>query len=128
MVLTMAVLVRLSILIVFALVSSSNGEEIVHRAKRYIEYGPDIAGPFCATRPEGCCPGRIDDCSVPILDTLCYCDRFCNRTRSDCCPDYFSYCFGQVRTTPAPLRGKSASISLSLLLLHWLVVLAFAAV
>ena len=103
----MAVLVRLIILIVFSFVSSLNGEEIVHRAKRYIEYGPDIAGPFCATRPEGCCPGRIDDCSVPILDTLCYCDRFCNRTRSDCCPDYFSYCFGQVRTTPAPLRGKS---------------------
>lgn len=96
----------IKLLVVFAVVSSLTGEKIVHRAKRFIEYGPDIAGPFCATRRGGCCPGRIDDCSVPILDTLCYCDRFCNRTRSDCCPDYFSFCFGQERSTPPPLRGK----------------------
>lgn len=94
----------IKLLVVFAVVSSLTGEKIVHRAKRFIEYGPDIAGPFCATRRGGCCPGRIDDCSVPILDTLCYCDRFCNRTRSDCCPDYFSFCFGQERSTPPPLR------------------------
>ena len=90
--------------------TAGSDDEIVHRAKRFIEYGPDIAGPFCATRRGGCCPGRIDDCSVPILDTLCYCDRFCNRTRSDCCPDYFSFCFGQERSTPPPLRGKASRI------------------
>ncbi|OXA64253.1 Tubulointerstitial nephritis antigen-like [Folsomia candida] len=60
-------------------------------------YGPfaDIQGDYCAARIGGCCPGRIDDCSVPILGTLCYCDRFCNRTDNpDCCPDYFSACMG----------------------------------
>lgn len=76
----------------------------LHRSKRYIEWGPDIAGPYCETRPGGCCPGRIDECSVPILDTLCYCDEFCNRTRGDCCPDFFSFCLGR-RSTPAPFRG-----------------------
>ena len=96
-------------LFLVALISGLTGnDEVVHRAKRFIEYGPDIAGPYCETRRGGCCPGRIDDCSVPILDTLCYCDRFCNRTRSDCCPDYFSFCFGQERSTPAPLRGKAS--------------------
>ena len=96
--------------VIFAFISSLTGNEVVHRAKRFIDYGPDIAGPYCATRIGGCCPGRIDDCSVPILDTLCYCDRFCNRTRSDCCPDYFSFCLGQVRTTPPPLRGKASGL------------------
>lgn len=80
------------------------GGRKLHRSKRFIEWGPDIAGPYCEKRPGGCCPGRIDDCSVPILDTLCYCDEFCNRTRGDCCPDFFSFCHGQ-RTTPAPIRG-----------------------
>ena len=93
----------------FIVLSSCSTTEARRRAKRFIEYGPDIAGPYCATRRDGCCPGRIDECSVPILDTLCYCDRFCNRTRSDCCPDYFSFCLGQVETTPAPLRGKYSS-------------------
>ena len=94
----------------FTLFSSWTGAQTVRRAKRFIEYGPDIAGPYCATRRDGCCPGRIDECSVPILDTLCYCDRFCNRTRSDCCPDYFSFCFGQQRNTPPPLRGRPVYI------------------
>ncbi|KAG8237047.1 hypothetical protein J437_LFUL016113 [Ladona fulva] len=40
-----------------------------------------------------CCNGRIDDCSVPILGTLCYCDQFCDRGYAvDCCPDYWRVC------------------------------------
>jgi hypothetical protein len=57
-----------------------------------------LTGPYCATRyrERVCCTGRQDDCSVPILGTLCYCDDFCkNRTRDeDCCPDYDSFCRG----------------------------------
>uniref|UniRef100_A0A8D2MCM5 SMB domain-containing protein n=1 Tax=Zonotrichia albicollis TaxID=44394 RepID=A0A8D2MCM5_ZONAL len=39
-----------------------------------------------------------DGCTVPYHDTLCYCDLFCNRTVSDCCPDFWEYCLG----IPAP--------------------------
>ncbi|VVC42589.1 Hypothetical protein CINCED_3A024038 [Cinara cedri] len=53
----------------------------------------DLAGNYCASRRGGCCDGRQDGCTAPILDTLCYCDSFCNRTRSDdCCPDYWTFC------------------------------------
>ena len=46
-------------------------------------------------RRDPCCNGRIDDCSRPILGTLCYCDEFCNRTiNPDCCPDYWEACLG----------------------------------
>ncbi|XP_012253666.1 uncharacterized peptidase C1-like protein F26E4.3 [Athalia rosae] len=59
-------------------------------------YGlPD--GPYCRGRYPAlrCCDGRQDECSAPILDSVCYCDDFCNRTRSDdCCPDYWSHCKG----------------------------------
>ncbi|KAG8237046.1 hypothetical protein J437_LFUL016112 [Ladona fulva] len=35
----------------------------------------------------------MDDCSVPILGTLCYCDQFCDRgVTHDCCPDYWDVC------------------------------------
>ncbi|XP_075985293.1 secreted Wg-interacting molecule [Anticarsia gemmatalis] len=59
-------------------------------------YGPDLPpGPYCGTRDQ-CCSDRQDQCSRPILDTLCYCDSFCNRTRGhdDCCPDYEEVCLG----------------------------------
>ncbi|XP_043252440.1 tubulointerstitial nephritis antigen-like [Colletes gigas] len=62
---------------------------------------PDLTGlpvgPYCARKyPRGdCCSGRQDDCSEPILTTLCYCDEFCDRYREeDCCPDYWSHCKG----------------------------------
>lgn len=68
---------------------------------------PDLAGSYCATRPRGCCVGRQDDCSAPILGTLCYCDEFCNHTRSeDCCPDYWSFCRGIELPKPAPPEIK----------------------
>lgn len=67
------------------------------------EYGPDLAGEYCAKSPRGCCAGRRDECSMPILGTTCYCDHFCNHTRSeDCCPDYWSFCLGIDYPTPAP--------------------------
>ncbi|CAK9821156.1 Uncharacterized peptidase C1-like protein F26E4.3 [Anthophora plagiata] len=55
------------------------------------------AGPYCADRypPGKCCPGRQDECSAPILSTMCYCDDFCDQHREeDCCPDYWSHCKG----------------------------------
>lgn len=70
------------------------------------EWGPDLEGPWCATRPVGqqCCTGRDDNCDVPILGTRCYCDIFCNDTAYDCCPDYWPHCHGYVvaTTTPRP--------------------------
>lgn len=72
-----------------------------------LEYGPDVAGRYCSTRPRGCCKGRQDDCTVPILDTLCYCDDFCNHTRSeDCCPDFWSFCKHIDVPRPAPSVTK----------------------
>lgn len=67
-------------------------------------------GPYCASRyPVGeCCSGRQDDCSAPILTTMCYCDEFCDRAREeDCCPDYWSHCRGiHPTTTSAPAEIK----------------------
>lgn len=71
---------------------------------------------FCSTRrEEQCCPGRNDECTVPFFDTLCYCDIFCNRTLSDCCPDFLAVCFGiepqELRTKKPPEGIKSEIIS-----------------
>ncbi|KYB26628.1 Tubulointerstitial nephritis antigen-like [Tribolium castaneum] len=66
----------------------------------------DLRGPYCQRR--GCCPGRQDDCSEPILGTLCYCDDFCNRTRNeDCCPDFWTHCKGlpPPPEPPSPILG-----------------------
>lgn len=62
-------------------------------------------GPYCAGRyaERSCCAGRQDDCSAPILTTLCYCDDFCDRARQeDCCPDYWHYCKGIVPNVTSP--------------------------
>ncbi|TRY83305.1 hypothetical protein DNTS_006033 [Danionella cerebrum] len=67
----------------------------------------DPFGSYCQRRG-GCCPGRNDQCTVPYLDTICYCDLFCNRTISDCCPDFWSHC---LRTTP-PYPPKNSGILL----------------
>lgn len=68
----------------------------------FLEWGPDLAGPWCAKRLRGqdCCVGRDDYCAVPILGTECYCDIFCNETAYDCCPDYWSHCYGATRAPP----------------------------
>ncbi|MGH0183891.1 UNVERIFIED_CONTAM: hypothetical protein FKN15_013152 [Acipenser sinensis] len=68
----------------------------------------DPYGSYCERRG-GCCPGREDSCTVPYLDTICYCDLFCNRTISDCCPDFWGHCLGE----PQPY-GKSTSDSMLL--------------
>ena len=43
----------------------------------------DIPGQYCSAHYPtlACCPGEVrqDRCHVQILDTLCYCDKFCNR-------------------------------------------------
>ncbi|MBN3307541.1 TINAL protein, partial [Amia calva] len=53
----------------------------------------DPYGSYCLQRG-GCCAGRDDQCTVPYLDTICYCDLFCNRTVADCCPDFWGHCLG----------------------------------
>ncbi|XP_041068037.1 tubulointerstitial nephritis antigen-like [Carcharodon carcharias] len=53
----------------------------------------DPRGSYCS-RLASCCPGRDDMCAVPYIDTICYCDLFCNRTVSDCCPDFWAFCLG----------------------------------
>eukprot|EP00061_Rhincodon_typus_P005591 g25288.t1 len=53
----------------------------------------DPQGSYCR-RLASCCPGRDDICTVPYIDTVCYCDLFCNRTVSDCCPDFWTFCLG----------------------------------
>lgn len=62
----------------------------------YPEYGPDLDGyRYCSRRAGNqCCAGRDDYCTAPILDSVCYCDIFCNRTVSDCCPDFWLLCMG----------------------------------
>ncbi|CAG9764409.1 unnamed protein product [Ceutorhynchus assimilis] len=61
----------------------------------------DLRGPYC--EKIGCCTNRKDSCAQPIIGTLCYCDDFCNRTEvHDCCPDYWSFCWGLEITTPLP--------------------------
>ncbi|XP_059793516.1 tubulointerstitial nephritis antigen isoform X3 [Balaenoptera ricei] len=49
-------------------------------------------GQYC--RSFGCCEDRDDACVTQFYETnaLCYCDKFCERENSDCCPDYKSFC------------------------------------
>ena len=49
---------------------------------------------YCATMNalQCCREERIDSCGVEFHDTTCYCDIFCYRDNSDCCPDYTSLC------------------------------------
>nr|KAF6463388.1 tubulointerstitial nephritis antigen [Molossus molossus] len=59
----------------------------VTRFKRAI-----FKGQYC--RSFGCCEDRDDDCVTQFYEAnaLCYCDKFCERKNSDCCPDYKSFC------------------------------------
>lgn len=67
----------------------------------------DAGGSYCESK-DACCHGRDDGCTVPYLDTICYCDLFCNRTVSDCCPDFWEYCLG-IEPPFAVQKGKEAS-------------------
>ncbi|XP_068125015.1 tubulointerstitial nephritis antigen-like [Hyperolius riggenbachi] len=70
-----------------------------HRSRTRRELAPglhtlgirDPGGSYCQRR-DSCCPGRNDVCTMPYMDTICYCDLFCNRTVSDCCPDFWEFC------------------------------------
>ncbi|XP_012874677.1 PREDICTED: tubulointerstitial nephritis antigen isoform X1 [Dipodomys ordii] len=63
--------------------SSSEGT----RLKRAV-----FPGRYCSTL--GCCEDRDDACVTQFYeaDAVCYCDSFCERDHSDCCPDYQSFC------------------------------------
>nr|XP_045013144.1 tubulointerstitial nephritis antigen isoform X5 [Jaculus jaculus] len=49
-------------------------------------------GQYC--KSFGCCEDRDDGCVTHFYEAnaLCYCDSFCERENSDCCPDYKSFC------------------------------------
>lgn len=108
---TTAIMVNVFLLVVTLIVT-----EQFYLASAYRPYpdpGPDIFGGFCTTRRRGhqCCPGRDDYCTVPILDVVCYCDAFCNRTIADCCPDFWGFCLGVepppgARTDPPPFTSE----------------------
>jgi len=101
-----------TVIMIIIVVIMTGTQQRVSGYRPYPDPGPDILQwqRFCAGRPPGdrCCPNRIDSCTVPILDTLCYCDEFCDRTISDCCPDFWSECRGlspqpfNLSTTPRP--------------------------
>uniref|UniRef100_A0A2K6V900 Tubulointerstitial nephritis antigen like 1 n=1 Tax=Saimiri boliviensis boliviensis TaxID=39432 RepID=A0A2K6V900_SAIBB len=63
----------------------------------------DAGGRYCQEQ-DLCCRGRADDCALPYLGTICYCDLFCNRTVSDCCPDFWDFCLGVPPPFP-PIQG-----------------------
>jgi hypothetical protein len=63
----------------------------------------DAGGRYCQEQ-DMCCRGRSDDCALPYLGATCYCDLFCNRTISDCCPDFWDFCLGVPPPFP-PIQG-----------------------
>lgn len=64
----------------------------------------DAGGRYCQEQ-DMCCRGRADECALPYLGATCYCDLFCNRTVSDCCPDFWDFCLG---IPPPSLPSKGA--------------------
>ena len=57
-----------------------------------------------------CCAARQDDCYMIHFDTRCYCDVFCDRRETDCCPDAIKTCKGGGTTTPQiPLTTTNPS-------------------
>lgn len=90
----------LTVSVLLLVVAESTAERILSRRTKRELASPlhvggirDPFGSYCQRRG-GCCPGRDDLCTVPYLDTICYCDLFCNRTVSDCCPDFWGHCLG----------------------------------
>ncbi|TNN85709.1 Tubulointerstitial nephritis antigen-like [Liparis tanakae] len=90
----------LTVAAMLLVLGESTGERILSRRTKRELASPlhvggirDPFGSYCERRG-GCCPGRDDVCTVPYLDTICYCDLFCNRTVADCCPDFWGHCLG----------------------------------
>ncbi|KAF5908603.1 tubulointerstitial nephritis antigen-like [Clarias magur] len=96
--------------VLLLMVDSSMMERILSRSRRelasplHTQGIRDASGSYCQKTQERlkCCHGRNDACTVKYLDTICYCDQFCNRTVSDCCPDFWDHCLG----IPAPIIGS----------------------
>lgn len=93
--------------VLLLMVDSSMTERILSRSRRDLAnplHARGIRDPFGSycQRRGGCCEGRNDECTMPYLDTICYCDLFCNRTVSDCCPDFWGHCLG----IQPPSRGQ----------------------
>lgn len=65
----------------------------------------DAGGRYCQER-DLCCRGRDDQCALPYLGATCYCDLFCNRTVSDCCPDFWDFCLGVPPPFPPSQGGR----------------------
>lgn len=95
-----------SVYVLLLLIVSASGIVRNHRQR--------FPGPYCRDRrPEQCCPSRDDTCTVPIKDTVCYCDQFCALHNSeDCCPDYEDVCQGIPRPTTTPPSNPIASKTL----------------
>ncbi|CAB1350720.1 unnamed protein product [Coregonus sp. 'balchen'] len=95
----MKLLAAIAVVLLLVAVESMAARGMSRRTKRdlmsplHIGGIRDPFGLYCERRG-GCCPGRDDQCTVPYLDTICYCDLFCNRTISDCCPDFWGHCLG----------------------------------
>ena len=66
---------------------------------------------YCQERE--CCPGRDDECHMPypalLPNTRCYCDEFCNRTQTDCCPDFWGFCLGI--EPPVPIKKGEGALA-----------------
>lgn len=66
-------------------------------------------GQYCQSF--GCCEDRDDGCVTRLREATawCYCDSFCERENSDCCPDYRSFCHEEKQrplpTQPWPPEG-----------------------
>lgn len=93
-------LILLTVTVLLLVVGEGTADRILSRRTKRELASPlhvggirDPFGSYCQRRG-GCCPGRDDLCTVPYLDTICYCDLFCNRTVSDCCPDFWGHCLG----------------------------------
>lgn len=106
----------LTVVVLLLMVEERTAERILSRRTKRELASPlhvggirDPYGSYCQRRG-GCCPGRDDLCTVPYLDTICYCDLFCNRTVSDCCPDFWNQCLG----VEPPFIGKFVCASVTL--------------
>lgn len=113
----------LSVVLLLLAVEDSAADRILSRRTKRELASPlhvggirDPYGSYCQRRG-GCCPGRDDLCTVPYLDTICYCDLFCNRTVSDCCPDFWGHCLG----VQPPFIGKweEQKLMFECVCVHW---------
>lgn len=103
----------LAVAVLLVVVGESSADRILSRRTKRELASPlhvggirDPFGSYCQRRG-GCCPGRDDLCTVRYLDTICYCDLFCNRTVSDCCPDFWGHCLG----VEPPFIGKEGCLN-----------------